>query len=190
MSEPSSLPPTPTQPAPRSALRVSLILGIVALPLGLWLLLESMGVAVPEMSRYWPTFLVLVALGLAIDFFALSRRPRSAGLAVFYLGMGLLFFGFTLGQNSFAHFLDRLPALPLIIGASLLATWFTAGMRDGSLLVAGLVFGILGLAGFAARFEVLRNILPRIQEVWAIGLLVVGAFLIWRVVQHARSQSS
>ena len=193
-SAPSPTPPSSADAArthdphgPRShALRVSLILGLVALPLGLWLFLESQGVGVPEMSRWWPTILLLIALGLAIDFFALSRRPRSAGLAVLYLGIGCVLYGFTLGRNSWQHTLDRLPAVPLVIGAALIAHWLADGRRGGAMIAAGAGFAVLGLAGLAARLPLLEDLLPRVQELWALALLLVGGVLLWKVVRHLR----
>ena len=41
--------------------------------------------------------------------------------------------------------------------------------------------------GFGARFDWLQRILPSAQVLWAILLVVGGAWLVWRTVRRSRS---
>jgi hypothetical protein len=165
--------------------RMALIAGAVTLVLGGWLLLEAMGVTLPPMARLWPIFIALGALASIIDYLAFSRQPGSLGKAVIMLGTSALCFAFTLPYLSVRNIFDWLPALPTIAGLGALATWWAQGTaRQSALLVFGGVFTALGLLGFAARFPILRELLPSGQLIWAVLLLAVGVVLIWRTVAN------
>ncbi len=179
MTENASPPASrPATPAPRS--RLPLMIGLMAFVGGVWLLLDSYGMNIPPFKRMWPMFLILGGLASAVDYFFLSRRPRSAGGATSFIGFGVLGFAITLGYTTWGRFLDWLPSFPTILGLGFLTTWVAGGRRDGSLMFAGLVMVGLGLMGYAARFDVLQRILPSAQIIWAFILLLGGGFLIWR----------
>lgn len=186
---PTPTPPPPTTPptAPptrRASKRGPLIFAFVVIVVGLWLLAESMGYPVPPFSKIWPVFLVIGGVASLLDYLTISRRPRSAGQAALGIGLGAIFFVFTLGYARWGSFLDWLPAVPIVIGAAMLVTWAAAGKRDTGLFTGALVVLALGLLGIFARFQFLRDLLPSAQVVWAIALLFVGLFVAWRVFSN------
>lgn len=192
-TDPTPPPPTPNTPsqAPRSpkrSKRAPLIFAFVVIIVGLWLLAEAMGYDVPPFSRIWPVFLVIGGVASLLDYLAISRKARSAGQAALGIGLGAIFFVFTLGYARWGNFLDWLPAVPLVIGGAMLVTWAVAGRRDTGLFTAAMVVLALGLLGIFARFQFLRELLPSAQVVWAIALLFVGVLVAWRVFSNNADQ--
>ena len=175
-----------TQPAPRSNTGTALTIGLAAFGGGLWLLLNALGVGVPPFKDLWPGLFVLAGAGSLADFLFLSRRPRSAGWAVAWVGFGVLFFALTLGYSDLGKILDWLPSFPTIIGLAMFTTWLAAGRDGDNLAIAGGVLVALGVLGFGARFDWLQRILPSAQVVWAVVLLAGGTFLVWRYVAQQR----
>lgn len=171
---------------PRTSSRLPLIVGVGALTGGLWLFLNAQGVGVPPFKRLWPILFVLAGLAILADWLFLSRRAGSAGWAVLFIGLGVLFFTLTLGYTTLASALDWLPAFPAIFGLALLTGWMAGGRAEANLAVAGVVLLGLGVLGFGARFDWLKEILPSAQVVWAVLLLVCGGYLVWRTVGKSR----
>lgn len=169
-------------PSEHTSSRLPLAIGAAALFGGLWLLLNAQGVAVPPFKRLWPILLVLAGVAALVDFFFLSRRPRSAGWAVTWIGVGVLAFALTLNYTSWKKILDWLPSFPTILGLAFFATWLAAGRKSANLAIAGAVLLVLGVLGFGARFDWLRDVLPSAQVVWAVLLVVGGGFLVWRAL--------
>lgn len=181
---------TPTGPKPaRRSKRGPLIFAFVVITIGVWLLAEAMGYSVPPFSRIWPVFLLIGGVASLLDYLTISRRPRSAGQAAFGIGLGAIFFVFTLGYARWGNFLDWLPAVPLVIGAAMLVTWAAAGKRDTGLFTGSMVVLALGLLGIFARFQFLRDLLPSAQVVWAVALLFVGLIVAWRVFTNNNDEN-
>lgn len=170
-----SAPPS----APPRRLRGIVILAGTAILVGLWLLLEEAGVAVPSLGRAWPVFVLLGGLVSLVDYLAWSRAPASLGRAIFGAGLAAWLFRFTTRPFRWRELLDFLPALPTLAGLALLATWSVERERKNAHLVSGTVLLALGLVGFAARFEWLRALLPSAQLIWAVLLLLGGGALLW-----------
>ncbi len=166
--------------------RVPLVIGVAAATGGLWLLLNGLDVGVPPFKRLWPILFVLAGVAAWVDLAALSRRPSSAGWGLALFGLGVLFFALTMGYTSLSRALDWLPAFPMILGLSLLATWIAEQRRTSNLVVAGTVLVALGLLGFAARFDWLERLLPSAQIIWAVLLLVCGGYLVVRFARSSR----
>ena len=179
-----STPSSPSSPAAHRQTRLPLILGVTALAGGLWLLLNGLGLGIPQFKDLWPMLLLLAGGAYLADFFWLSRNPSSMGWAVASLGLGVLFLALTLDYTNWRKILDWLPSFPTLFGLSWLATWLADGRRSANLFVAGLVSLALGLVGFGARFDVLQRILPSAQIIWALMFLAVGGYLIWRVARR------
>ena len=167
-------------PGPRRPGRRTLIFAFVGLAVGLWLLLDSAGLPTPSFKRWWPTFLVLGGVASLLDYRFLSRRPLSAAQAVVGFGLAVLAFPISLGYLEWKNVLDWLPGLPTVVGLAFLTAWAAGGRKDSGPLVIGTVFLGLGIAGFIARFDVLRRILPSAQVVWAVLLIVGSGILLWR----------
>lgn len=168
-----------TETPPRRGSRLALIIGLAAFAGGAWLFLNARGTAIPEFKDLWPALLILVGLGTLIDYFALSRRPGSAGWAVTFIGLGILAFSLTLNYTNFRKILDWLPSFPTIFGLSFLAAWLAGKRQNGNLPVAGGVLLGLGIMGFGARFEWLKALLPSAQVFWAILLVLGGGYLVY-----------
>lgn len=166
--------------------RLPLMIGLMAFVGGVYLLLESFGLDLPPFRTIWPIFLILAGVASLADYLFLSRRPRSAGGAVSFIGFGVLGFALTLDYTTWSRFLDWLPSFPTILGLGFLTTWAVGSRRDGSLLFAGLVMVAIGVLGYAARFDILQRILPSAQIIWAIVLLVGGGFLMWKTFAAKR----
>lgn len=170
---------SPKQP-PRTGLRLTLVAAFVLLTVGAWLFLEAQGFAVPPMSKYWPIFIAVGGLASLVDYLALSRSPTSAGQAVFGVGLCFALLAFTLGWVGWRGLLDWLPSLPTIFGLSMLTTWAANRMRGGLVIPGALLLGF-GVLGFALRFERFRELIPSGQILWAVLLLGLGGFLLWRI---------
>jgi len=170
-------PAAPLQPPRR--LRGVVILAGTAILVGLWLLAEELGIAVPSLARAWPAFVILGGVVSLVDYLFWSRAASSLGRTIFGVGLGAWLFRFTTRSFRWHDLLDFLPALPTLAGVALLVTWGADRERRNSQLVSGIVLLALGLVGFAARFEFLRELLPSAQLVWAILLLVGGGALLW-----------
>lgn len=166
----------------RPVSRLPLIVGVGALTGGLWLFLNAQGVGVPPFKRLWPILFILAGLAVLADWLFLSRRSGSAGWALLLVGLGMLFFTLTLGYTDLRSALDWLPAFPTIFGLALLASWLAGSRTEANLAVAGAVLLGLGVVGFGARFDWLKEILPSAQIVWAVLLLICGGYLVWRTV--------
>ncbi|MEM7355968.1 MAG: hypothetical protein AAF657_34445 [Acidobacteriota bacterium] len=175
-----------TASAPRKSNGPALTIGLAAFGGGLWLLLNALGVNIPQFKDIWPGLLVLAGLGSLADFFFLGRRPGSVGWAVTWIGFGVLAFALTLNYTTWGKILDWLPSFPTILGLSLLATWLADQRRSDNHMIAGVILVALGLLGYGARFDWLQSILPSAQVVWAVLLLIGGAFLVWRTVLRSK----
>ncbi len=175
-----------TEPASRKSFGLPLAIGIIAVTGGIWLFLHTQGVDVPPFKRLWPLLLLLAGGASIVDYFFLSRRPRAAGVALAWIGFGVLGFALTLGYTGWNKILDWLPSFPMIIGLAMAVTWLAGGRKNDNLVIAAGVLVVLGLLGFAARFEWLLRILPSAQVVWALVLLAGGGYLVWRTIAKAR----
>ncbi len=175
-----------TETAPRRSVGLPLAIGIAAVTGGLWLFLNAQGVGVPPFKRLWPLLLLLAGGASVIDYLFLSRKPRAAGAALAWVGFGVLGFALTLGYTNWQKILDWLPSFPMIIGLSMAVTWIADQRRSDNLVIAAGVLVVLGLLGFAARFDWLLRVLPSAQVVWALLLVGGGGFLVWRTISRSR----
>ncbi len=175
-----------TETQPRKSVGLPLAIGVAAVTGGLWLFLNAQGAGVPQFKRLWP-LLFLFAGGASIaDYFFLSRQPRAAGGALAWIGFGVLGFALTLGYTSWNKILDWLPSFPMVIGLSMDVSWHAGRRKKDNFVIAAGVLVVLGLLGFASRFDWLLRILPSAQVVWALLLLAGGGYLVWRTISRAR----
>ena len=176
-----------TATAPRKSTGPALTIGLMALTGGFWLFLNAQGLGVPRFKDWWPVLFLVAGAGSLVDYLLLSRRPGSVGWAVTWTGFGALSLALTLGYTDLPDILDWLPSFPMILGLAFMATWLADKRRNDHLGIAGGILVVLGLMGFAARFDWLKRILPSAQVVWAVLLLVGGGYLVWRAIVRARS---
>lgn len=163
-------------PRPR---RGYLVGGLILIVIAIWLLLEAAGVDLPPLGKLWPAFLLLGGLASVADFFIGSRDPHSLGRGVAGIGFGILLLLFTHRKLLWRDGDVWLPAVALIVGLGVLATWL-GGKRTQSRLIVGLIFSGLGLAGLVGQFDLLQRLLPSPLVVWGVLLLILGVFLVWQ----------
>lgn len=176
-----------TTPQPRGGARFFLTLGLAAMFGGLWLFLDAQEIGIPPFKRLWPAMFVLIGIGSLLDYFKLSRRPSAAGWAVFWFGLAALGLTLTLGYTGWDQVLNWLPGFPVILGFALLTTWLADQRRNEHYVIAGATLIGLGLMGFMARFDILKKIIPSAQILWAVLLLGVGGYLVFRAVRRMQS---
>jgi len=160
--------------------RWALVAGIVVITLALWLLLDSMGVAVPSLGRFWPIFPLLGGLASIADFFIGSRRPSSLGRGIIATGLALLMFAFIYQVLDWRQVGQWWSAVPLIAGTAFFSSWLVGGRKKPPLLVLGASGIGLGLTGLAPHLDWLERLLPPAAVFWGILLLIVGIYLLWR----------
>lgn len=156
--------------------RIALVLGTVVVAVGLWLLLDSFGVPVPDLGEHWPVFLILGGIASAVDWAWVSHRPGSAGQAVVGLGLGILFYLLEMDRLAWSDFDDWWPSLFLIAGLAYLTAWAAGRFQSSRHLTAGLI--LLGLAATGWGWQLLK-----LQVMWAVILLAIGAFVLWRTLR-------
>ncbi|MCH9650219.1 MAG: hypothetical protein K0U98_18420 [Deltaproteobacteria bacterium] len=157
-----------------------LVGGVVVIAVAIWILLQAAGVGVPSLEQFWPVFVLLGGLASALDFFAGSRAPGSLGKGVAGIGVAALAFGFTTDRLNWRNFFDWFPAIPLIAGLAFLTTWAADRYQTSSYLILGIVGLGLGVTGYAHHLDWLAKFLPTPAVSWAILLLILGIFLLWK----------
>jgi hypothetical protein len=170
----------PARPDAGRNTRISLVAGVSVLAVGLWLLLGSFGVPVPPLERHWPVFLLLGGAASLLDWARVSRRPGSLGQAVAGFGLGILFYLMVFDRLPWRDADAWWPALFLVAGLAWLATWAAGGRRSSRHFSLGLVSVGLALTGWGWQ-------LVRAEVMWAVILLAIGGFLVWRTLRHGGS---
>jgi hypothetical protein len=189
MSQPLPPPPapqaSPSQPPPsppRAAYwtRTALVVAAVLLLAGGWVLLSSLGVRLPPLSRHWPLFLIVGGMASIADYALVSKRPGALGRGVFAIALGVDLYLLTLRRVPWRHVRAWGPGLYLAVGLACLAAYAADAKRSPRLLV----FGVLGV-GFAITFwgwgEVPLGIF------WGGLLLLLGGALVAAVIRRGRS---
>ncbi|MFA6958880.1 MAG: DUF5668 domain-containing protein [Thermoanaerobaculia bacterium] len=167
-------PATPsTAASPRS--RRLLSAAIVAIFAGLWLLLDSLGLPVPDMKQHWPAIVLLGGLASLVDFALVSRRPGSAAIGAAAIALGCFFYTFTAGSQQFREFTAWWPWLPAIVAVAFLAGWAAGRATSLPLFSAGAVAAGLALTGWGVGKWPL-------QLVWGGVLLAIGLVFLWRTL--------
>ena len=182
MSQPSSPPPLPS-PAPPSAkywTRTALVLAAVLLLAGGWVLLSSLGVHLPPLSRHWPLFLIAGGIASIADWALISKRAGALGRGVLAIALGVDLYLVALHRIPWRHVRAWGPGLYLAVGLACLAAYAADRKRSPRLLV----IGVLGV-GLAITFwgwgEVPLGIF------WGGLLLLLGGALVAAVVRRGRA---
>jgi hypothetical protein len=166
-----------TKASPRS--RRLLSAAIVAIFAGLWLLLDSLGLPVPDMRQHWPAIVLLGGLASLVDFALVSRRPGSAAIGAAAIALGCFFYTFTAGSQQLREFAVWWPWLPAIVAIAFLAGWAAGRAASLSLFSVGAVAAGLALTGWSdGRWP--------LQLVWGVVLLAIGVVFLWRTLASRR----
>jgi drug/metabolite transporter (DMT)-like permease len=146
--------------------------------LGVYLLLNQLGIGIPGWDAVWPVFPFVGGLIILGDYILGRRRdPDRVFLGVAATLVGLAFFFITLGPLEYRDLETWWPVFVLIGGVAFLAQWAAARFRDWSALFLALVAFVVGGAGLAITFQLLgpqtRELLPRLWPV----LLILGGLM-------------
>src|SRR6185503_88282 len=106
---------------------------------GAWVLLSSLGVRLPPLSRHWPLFMLAGGLASLADYALVSRRPGALGRGVFVLALGIDLYLVTLGRIPWRHVRAWGPGLYLATGLACLAAYAVDRSRSPRLLVVGVL---------------------------------------------------
>ena len=183
MSQPSPPPaqPSPEPPPAKYWTRTALVLAAVLLLAGGWVLLSSLGVHLPPLSRHWPLFLIVGGIASIADWALISKRAGALGRGVFAAALGVDLYLVALHRIPWRHVRAWGPGLYLALGLACLAAYAVDRRRSPRLLV----IGVLGV-GLAITFwgwgEVPLGIF------WGGLLLLLGGALVAAVVRRGRGQ--
>jgi hypothetical protein len=156
--------------------------GLVLVALGIWFLLQSLGVPLPGMAALWPVFSTLAGVGFFASWLFSRDKRSSYGVmipATITFLIGLFFFGFTLGAFAWGDMAYLWPVFPLIVGIAFVVTWVFSGFREWGLLVPGGVTGAVGLIGLA--FTLGRLEYPYLRWIlrgWPALLILIGLIVL------------
>ena len=155
--------------------RGSVFGGLIIIAIGVWFLMSSLGVNLPNIGNMWPVFPVLG--GLAFLGAYLFGDERDSGFLIPGVGgllTGVFFFMFTFGIYEWGEMGRLWPVFPLIGGVAFLAMFFAE--RDGGLLVpalGGIAVGIVGLLATTIGFS-----LAWLGTYWPVILIILGIFVL------------
>lgn len=167
----------------RSQIR-GLAWGSILMFLGLWFLLERLGIHLPDLDQLWPIFPTLGGGAFLLGYF--TRENADPGLVwpgTAFTLCGVFFFFFTFEVVDWSD-MDRLwPVFPLIGGLAFVATWAAGRCREPGLLVPGgmaIAVGVIGLL-----FTVGRWTLDQVELAGAVLLVLLGVRIIYRSLRRA-----
>ncbi|MDX1630632.1 MAG: hypothetical protein R3234_02125 [Thermoanaerobaculia bacterium] len=157
--------------------RRALVVAAVFLAVGLWMVLDALGISPPPLSNHWPLFLILGGLASGVDFLAISRRPGALGLAVTGAGLGIVFYLLVLEAVQWTAPRLWIPGILLTFGLALLSTWGADPDRSPRTLVAGTV-----LTGLAVTFWSWVEI--PMPLFWGLLFLCLGGVILYSVFRR------
>jgi len=158
--------------------------------LGIYLLLNQIGIGIPGWDVIWPVFPFVGGLAFLGGYiFGQRRDPGQVFVGTAATLVGLVFFLITLGPLEYRDLGTWWPVFVLIGGVAFLAQWAAAGFRDWGALFLALVALVVGSAGLAVTLQLLgpetRALLPRL---WPVILIVAGLMALLRGLLGRRSK--
>lgn len=170
---------------PKSDRVGAIIGGIILLALGVWFLLQALGLDLPGLGQLWPIFPTLGGLAFIATY--ILGEDEEAGLlvpGVAGLLIGIFFFFITLGPLGWEDLAVWWPIFPLLGGVAFTITWL-ADRGETGLLVPGLGGILVGLVGFLAATGGLEMAL--LARWWPLLIILVGILIL---VQNLRGRGS
>jgi len=165
------------------------VLALVFILLGVYLLLDQLGVGIPGWEVVWPV--LPLAGGLAFlgrYLFGRQRDPGQVFVGTAAALAGVLFFFVTLGPVEYSDLGTWWPVFVLIGGVAFLAQWAATGFRDWGALFLALVALVVGGAGLIVTLRLLgpqtAALLPRL---WPVVLILLGLMVLLRATFDRRS---
>jgi len=158
--------------------------------LGVYFLLNELGIDIPGWDTIWPIFPLVGGLAfLGSYIFGQRRDPGQVFVGTAATLVGLVFFFITLGPLEYRDLGTWWPVFVLIGGVAFLAQWAAARFRDWGALFLALVALVVGGVGLATTLQLLgpqtSELLPRL---WPVLLILVGLMVLLRAVAGRRSR--
>jgi hypothetical protein len=154
------------------------VLGGILILVGIWFLLDGIGLEIPRMDAIWPIFPILGGLAFIIGYLT-GAGDMDEGAMIPGIGgllVGIFFFFITLGPLTWGDLSIWWPIFPLIGGIAFLATWLAGRMRDWGLLIPA--FGGLGVGvvGLLVTTDAIEGAI--VADWWPVSLILVGIILL------------
>jgi hypothetical protein len=165
------------------------LLASLLILLGAYMLLQELGIGIPNWDVIWPAFPLAGGLVLlAGHVLGWHRDPGRVFLGTAATLVGIAFFFITLGPLDYDDLRIWWPVFVLIGSAAFLAQWMAGRFRDWSALFLGMVALVIGSAGLAATLQLLGPETSRIlPQLWPALLILMGVMLLLRGVLRRRS---
>jgi hypothetical protein len=162
----------------RSRTRGTIFWGLLLIVVGIWLLLEALGLSRPGIVALWPIFPTAVGLGLFGTWLFSADKRTEYGIAIpatINLLIGLFFFLFTFGIFPWSAMAYLWPVFPLIVGIAFIVAWVLSLFRAWGLLIPGSITAAVGLVGLAFTLAETGNVyLDLFLQYWPVLLIFVG----------------
>jgi hypothetical protein len=167
----------------------SLVLAGFLILVGAYLLLDEVGISIPDWDVIWPVFPLAGGLALlAGHILGWWHDPSKVFLGTAAALAGVVFFFVTMGPLEYADLGNWWPIFILIGGVAFLAQWVAAHFRDWGALFLGMVALIIGGAGLIVALELLgpetSQMIPRL---WPFLLVMAGLILLLRGLLRRRT---
>lgn len=152
--------------------------------LGVYLLLNELGIGIPGWDVIWPVFPFAGGLAFLGGYiFGQRRDPGHVFIGTAATLVGLVFFFVTLGPLEYHDLGTWWPVFVLVGCVAFLAQWAAAGFRDWGALFLALVALVVGGAGLAVTLQLFgpqtRALLPRL---WPVLMILGGLMVLLRAL--------
>ena len=155
--------------------RGSVFGGLIIIAIGVWFLMSSLGVNLPNIGNLWPVFPTLGGFAFLAAY--LFGNEKDSGFLIPGVGgflTGLFFFLFTFGIYEWGEMSRLWPVFPLIGGIAFLAMFMAE--RDGGLLVPA--FGGIGVGIVGLLFTMTGLSLAWLSTYWPVILIILGIIVL------------
>ena len=155
--------------------RGSMFGGLMIIAIGIWFLLASLGINLPNIGNLWPVFPTVGGLAFLAGY--LFGKEKDTGFLIPGVGgflVGLFFFLFTFGVYEWGEMSRLWPVFPLIGGIAFLAMYLAE--QDGGLLVPA--FGGIGVGVVGLLFTVSGLSLAWLGTYWPVILIIIGLIVL------------
>ena len=172
--------------SPSSKRGLGMLGGIVLILVGLWFLLDRLGLDLPGIGELWPLFPLLGGLAL-IAGYVLGRETDSGVLVPGVGGLlgGLFFLMITMGPLRWADLNHLWPVFPLIGGVTFGAVWVASGRRDAGVLGPAVLGIVVGVTGLLFTHHVIRY--PLFSTLWPLAVIGLGVWILFKNSRGRRS---
>jgi len=166
------------------------ILALFLILLGVYLLLDELGFAIPGWDVIWPVLPFAGGLAFLSSYiFSRQRDPGQVFIGTAAMLVGVVFFFITLGPLSYYDLDTWWPVFVIIGGVAFLAQWGASRFRDWGALFLALVGFVVGSAGLAVTLQLLgpqtSELLPNL---WPVLLILGGLMTLLRALFGKRPQ--